>query len=106
VLGQDPVALYRQWSVAAYTDDAVANVPAIYTHPSWNHRSLYGTLDVHYPLEVIGLTSGSSTTLSLVAGASAYLRAAVPAGQRASIAVTSSNAAPPATLTVTVVRTK
>jgi hypothetical protein len=105
-LGQDPIGLYRQWAVAAYTDDAVTNEPAIFTHRSWNHRSLYSALDTRYPLETIGLTSGSPTTLSLVAGGAAYLRAAVPAGQRASIAVTSGGAAPPATLVVTVVRTK
>jgi hypothetical protein len=105
-LGQDPIALYRQWAVAAYTDDAVAGVPAIYTHPSWNHRSLYSALDTRYPLETSGLTSGLSTNMTLVAGGSAYLRAAVPAGQRGSVTVTASNAAPPATLIVTVVRTK
>jgi Bacterial Ig-like domain (group 2) len=105
-LGTDPIPLFRDWAVAAYTDDAVPGVPAAFTHPSWNYRSLYQTLDSRYPLETTVLNAGMATNLSLVAGGSAYLRAGVAPGQRASIAVTASNAAPPQQLSVTVVRTK
>jgi hypothetical protein len=106
VLGQNPIDLFRAWSVAAYTDDAVAGVPAAFTHPSWNYRSLYTKIDNRYPLEVSSLTSGTPTSLTLVAGGTAYLRAGVNAGQRASVQVTSGGAVPPQNLFVTIVRTK
>jgi len=106
VLGANPIPLFRDWAVAVYTDDAVAGMPPAFTHPSWNHRALYGTRETRYPLDVNVLTSGQATSFSLVAGGSAYLRAGVAAGQRASISITSSSSPPPSVLSVTVVRTR
>jgi hypothetical protein len=106
VLGQDPIPLFRNFAVAAYTDDAVTGVPAVFTHPSWNYRALYNRIDNRYPLDVRSFTAGTPVNLSLVAGGAGYLRAGVNSGGLANIQVTSGNAAPPAALSVTVVRTK
>jgi hypothetical protein len=104
-LGAEPVQWMRDWAVSVYTDDAVPNVPAIFTQPSWNFRSLY-TADVgKYPLFTRPLTSGQPVNVTLVGGGASYLRAAVAGGLKASVAVASS-AALPGTLSVTVVRTK
>ena len=104
-LGVEPVEWMRDWVVSVYTDDAVPNVPAIFTQPSWNFRSLY-TADIgKYPLFTRPLNSGQPVNVTLVAGGASYLRAAVSGGLKASVAVASS-AALPGTLSVTVVRTK
>jgi hypothetical protein len=105
-LGTNPVELFRQFSVGLYTDDAVVPTPTVFTHPSWNYRSLYARVSNGFPLEVTSLVSGTPASSTLVAGGIAYRRAGVNAGQKASIQVTVDGAAPPAALTVTIVRTK
>lgn len=106
VVGGNALDLFRDFAVASYTDDAVAGVPQRFTHPSWDHRSLYERLRNQYPLPVQALSTAGPVTLTLVAGGAAYLRAGVGAGQRGSVEVTSSGAPPPSALQVTVVRTK
>jgi hypothetical protein len=104
-LGAEPVQWMRDWVVSVYTDDAGLNVPAIFTQPSWNFRSLY-TADIgRYPLFTRPLTSGQTANVTLVAGGASYLRAAVAGGRKASVTV-ASDPGLPATLSVTVVRTK
>jgi hypothetical protein len=105
-LGKNPIDLLRQFSVGLYTDDAVVPNPAPFTHPSWNYRSLYAKVSGGYPLEVSSLVAGTPVTASLVAGGISYRRAGVNAGQKASIQVSVDGAAPPASVVVTVVRTK
>jgi hypothetical protein len=105
-LGTDPVPLFRDFAVSAYTDDAVAGVPAVFTQPSWNHRSLAQTISNGYPLRVRPLTSGTGVDLSLIAGGAAHLRTAVAAGRRGSVRLSAGGAPLPETVTVTVVRTK
>lgn len=102
----DPIPLFRDFAVSLYTDDSGVDVPAILTQPSWNHRSLYTAVTGSYPLPVTELASGTQTNHSLVAGGAVYLRAGVAGGQRASVQLSSGGAAPPATLHVTVVRTR
>ena len=103
----EPIPLLRDFAVSLYTDDSGVPVPALLTQPSWNHRSLYGAVRGAYPLEVAELVSGSPVSYTLVAGGAAFLRAGVPAGQRASVELTGGGGAvPPATLHVTVVRTR
>jgi hypothetical protein len=105
-VGQNALDLFRAWAVAAYADDAVAGVPALFTHPSWNYRSVYARSDNGYALEVAPLVSGTETFLTLVAGGTAYLRAGVNAGQQASIRVTAGGGVPQSNLYVTVLRTR
>ncbi|HEX6912516.1 MAG TPA: Ig-like domain-containing protein [Longimicrobium sp.] len=106
VVGQNPLDLFRSWAVAGYADDTVAGLPAAFTHPSWNFRSIFGRATGSYPLEVMQLNSGVQTNVTLVAGGTAYLRAGVNAGQRASIRVTAANGVPTNSLYVTVLRTR
>jgi hypothetical protein len=106
VLGTDPIPVFRDFTVSVYTDDAVAGIPAVFTQPSWNHRSIYQNVSGGFPLRVRPLTSGVPVTVNLTAGGAAYLRAAVAAGRSGSIQLTSGGAALPENVAVTVVRTK
>lgn len=80
--GSDPMVLSRDWSIANYTDDAVPGIASIYTHPSWNFRSIM----THarwggYGLQVTPLTSGVAANATIRAGSAAYFRFGVaPAG--------------------------
>jgi hypothetical protein len=106
VLGQNPVPLARDFAVSVYTDDAVAGIPAIFTQPSWNHRSIYQNVSGGFPLRVRPLTSGIPVDVTLASGGATFLRAGVAANRRGSVQLTSGNAALPDVVTVTVVRTK
>jgi hypothetical protein len=106
VLGQDPVPLFRDFTVSVYTDDAVAGIPAIFTQPSWNHRALAQALSNGLPLRTRPMTSGTPASFTLNAGGAAYLRAAVEANKRGSIRITAGDQPLPEGLWVTVVRTK
>jgi hypothetical protein len=103
VLQTEAIDLFRQFAVANYTDDAVPGTP--FNHPSWDYRSLYARLNGNYPLKVTSLAS-SPSNLTLVAGGAAYLRAGVNANQQASIQVSAGGSTLPASVAVTVVRTK
>jgi hypothetical protein len=105
-LGVNPIELFRQFAVGLYTDDAVVPTPTVFTHPSWNYRSLYTRLSNGFPLEVGSLVSGTPANVTLVAGGISYRRAGVNAGQKASISVTVDGTTPPASLQVTIVRTR
>ena len=106
VLGQDVIPLFRDFTVSVYTDDAVPGIPAIFTQPSWNHRSLYQAIGGSFPLKVRPLASGTSASLALTAGGAAYLRAAVAADRRGSVVLRAGGLPLPAEVHVTVVRTK
>ena len=102
----DPIPYLRDFAVSLYTDDSGVPVPALLTQPSWNHRSLYTAVTGSYPLEVTELQSATQVSYTLVAGGTAFLRAGVANGQRASVELSSAGNPPPATLHVTVVRTR
>ncbi len=107
ITGANAVELFRRFSIATYTDDAVGGAAAVFTHPSWNYRSLYARVSNGFPLEVMQLSSTTPTNLTLVAGGTAYLRVGVNANQRGSVRVTTTgNAPPPAAVQVTIVRTR
>jgi hypothetical protein len=102
----------RDWATAQYMDDAVAQVPANFRHPSWHYRSLIPTLidrtnPPPYPLRTRTLVDGAPPlALSLKGGSAAYLRFGVAGGATGVITPTSSGAPLPAAVSVTVVRTK
>jgi hypothetical protein len=104
--GEDPIPLFRDWAVAQYVDDAVPGVAAALRQPSWNFRSLYPAVTGSFPLRVRQLSSGAPLNLTLVAGGSAYLRAGVAGGELGTVRFTSGEAAPPATFSAVVVRTR
>jgi hypothetical protein len=106
VLGQDPIALARDFVVSVYTDDAVSGIPAIFTQPSWNHRTLRTVFSSGFNLKVRPLASGGTQDMVLTRGGAAYLRAAVTAGRRGSVQLTAGSAALPDNVQVTVVRTR
>jgi hypothetical protein len=85
VLG-DPIPLLQNWGVANYTDDAVNNVPAIFTHPSWNFRQVLSNEAFGgFRLRTVQLVNGVPQTLSIVAGSQAYVRFRVLPGLRADV---------------------
>ncbi|HST59295.1 MAG TPA: Ig-like domain-containing protein, partial [Longimicrobium sp.] len=106
VTGGNAVELFRRFAIANYTDDAVGGAASVFSHPSWNYRSLYARVSNGFPLEVMHLSSTTPTSMTLVAGGTAYLRVGVNANQRGSVRLTVANAAPPAAVQVTVVRTR
>lgn len=106
VLAREPLPLFRDFTVSVYTDDAVPGVPALFTQPSWNHRSIYQNVAGGFPLRVRPLTSGTPVDVALTVGGTAYLRAGVASGRRASLQLTSGGSALPENVWVTVVRTR
>ncbi|HEU4882052.1 MAG TPA: Ig-like domain-containing protein [Longimicrobium sp.] len=106
VLGKDPIPVFRDFAVSVYTDDAVSGIPAVFTQPSWNHRSIWQNVSGGFPLRVRPLTTGVPLTVTLTAGGASYLRAGVAAGGHGSIQLAVGNTTLPETVTVTVVRTK
>ena len=106
-IGTDPRAWVRDWVVSVYADDAVTAAPAVFTQPSWNFRSILPAINGGvFSLQTRQLPNGASTAVVLAGGAGAYLRTGVASGGRGSYQVTAAGAALPATITVTVLRTK
>lgn len=112
-INADPLVWARQWTTSTYTDDAVPGIPSEVTLPSWNHRSLVLALRnssgnqvySQYPLETFPLT-GATLSFRPFAGTGAFVRFGVPANGLAAVRATSGGVAPPASLRVTLVRTK
>jgi hypothetical protein len=89
VFGADVGGWLRDWSVSHYTDDVTANVTADLLQPSWNWHDIYPALSGGggtYPLQTISLSTAGATG-SVIPGASAYYRFAVPANGSASVTV-------------------
>ncbi|MBV9774996.1 MAG: hypothetical protein JO040_13665, partial [Gemmatimonadetes bacterium] len=97
----DPLAWVRDWTVANYTDDAVAGIAAQYTQPSWNFRDLFTNrgLGGVYPLATVPLTSGATQNLTIHSGSAAYLRFGVAGGSQAGVQLGVPGAAAPASCT-------
>jgi hypothetical protein len=109
VFGTNVLGMVRDWIVSLYTDDYVAGVPASFTQPSWNFRTAFPAAPVSprpYPLidAVRSMTNETSHQVSLRGGSGGFWRFAVTPGREASIRVTASGVAPPATVRATIVR--
>jgi hypothetical protein len=91
----------RDWGTSVLTDD-VAGVDAAYQQPSWNFRSMFAALTSSpvFPITTVSLAATQSVTLT--AGATAYLRFGVATGGTATVQWT----APPSLVQLTLVRTK
>jgi hypothetical protein len=102
VFGVGVINTIRDWGTSVLTDD-LAGVDAAYQQPSWNFRSVFGALTNSsvFPVTTVSLASGPQS-VSLVGGATSYIRFAVPAGGTASVQWT---AASPS-VQLTLVRTK
>ncbi len=101
----------RQWHVANYTDDLLANIEPIYRQPSWNFRSILPVFSESFdlpaetfPLRPQRLGPQGQLSLGVRAGSAAFIYFGVPAGQRASLTTLSGGAAPPETVRSTLIR--
>jgi hypothetical protein len=102
VFGPDLGALLREWGVAQYSDDVTAGVSAALTQPSWNWHSVFAAVSSGsdgYPLSVTPLTA-SGVSGTVIPGAAAYYRFAIPAGGAASITLTAGAGTSPVSGTV------
>jgi hypothetical protein len=85
VFGANLPTLARDWATSVFADD-ITTTDARYQQPSWNLRSIFGTLQSNaaYPLVTTTLT-GTPAAVTISGGSAAYLRFAVAAGKTASI---------------------
>jgi hypothetical protein len=91
VFGTDIGAKVRDWSISHYTDDLVSGLSSEHTQPSWNFHSIFPALSgasSTYPLQVKPLSAGSASG-TLIGGAAAYYRFAIPASTTATFTLTS-----------------
>jgi len=118
VLGADPRAWFRDFSIAMYADDMPgggAGGSSYYWELSWNFRSLYTVLDYDpgpacscaYPLAVRDPADGVAESFTLAGGGgSAYVRIGVAASGFAGVAVQSGGVGVPSTVQLAVIRRK
>lgn len=98
----------RNWAAANYIDDAVGAAPTVFTHPSWNYRSVLAALTSNasrYPLKTTPLLD-TPYNFPLVDGGASYLRFGVPVGGKSTVRITMAGGALPAGASVWLVRTK
>ena len=102
VFGVGVLNQLRDWGTSVLTDD-LAGVDAAYQQPSWNFRSMFAALTSSsvFPISTVSLVSASQS-ITLTAGATAYLRFSVASGGTATVQWT----APPSLVQLTLVRTK
>jgi hypothetical protein len=106
VIGAEPEAWLRDFTVAIYADHAVTGLAAEHTTPSWNFRNMYTTL-TPFPYTPRALTSGTPLTVSYSrGGGSAYIRFGVNASSVANLSISSGGAAAPSATGVMLLRTR
>jgi hypothetical protein len=105
VLGTDALPLVRDFTVAQYTDDTGIGVPT-FQHLSWHYRDVLPAINNNNPaLRVRFLVNGSSNAVTLTGGGASYVRLRVP-GEIGVIRSSAQGAPVPATVQMTLVRTK
>ena len=99
----------RRFAVSVYADDFL-RVPARYTQPSWNMRSMYGGFDnpaFTFPLTARPLADNSAIVTALAAGAFSVYEFAPAAGSSGFVHATGPSGTPmPPGVRLTVVRVK
>jgi hypothetical protein len=108
VFNMSPFDWFQDWTVAVFLDDTALAPEPRFTQPSWNFRSVVPALfeDGRWPLLTHTLSENQPVEFTLRGGGASYLRLAVPADGTAGVRVTSARATPPATLRLSVVRTR
>jgi hypothetical protein len=109
VFGVDPMAALRDFAVSVYVDDLVPGLPARFTQPSWNFRSIFPAVPGNaraFPLATHALRAEITAGTGLRAGAAAYFRFAVPANGESYLQFASGGLPVPASLRFLVVRTR
>ena len=107
--------MLRDFTISLFADDFVSGIPAKYTQPSWDMRSMYPRLaqiyglnpaTFYFPLTGVGLKDAETKTASLTAGGFQVYRFRGLSGTDSFIRVTGpSGSALPANITISVVRT-
>ena len=109
VFGVDPMSALRDFAVSLYVDDLVPGLPARFTQPSWNFRSVFPSIPGNarpYPLATRTLRTEVSNGIGLRAGSAAFFRFAIPAGGEGYLQVSSGGQPVPATLRFLLARTR
>ena len=107
VITPDLSGWVRDWTIANYADDFVPGVQSIYTHPSWNMRSIGAAVNQGvWPLPTIPLDSVNVTFVGVADGGAAYLRFGVSAGKTGGGRLTARGGTPPPAFTMSILRTK
>jgi hypothetical protein len=106
--GNDPVGLFRDWTIANYLDDSGVTTDPRYEHLSWNYHDVFSNTFTArvYPLVVTGMAQGVSQSVSVARNSAAYYRLTVPAGGQAQVALTGSGTTPNAKLQFVFIRTR
>lgn len=110
-LGASPMTWIHDWAVALYVD-RITDVPERFRNPSWSYRTILPWVDLNagvYPLTVRILRTRfdpREASYELGPGGAGFARIVVPATTRAAIRIDSGGALPPASLRLTVVRTR
>ncbi|HYW32164.1 MAG TPA: hypothetical protein VE869_11700, partial [Gemmatimonas sp.] len=105
----------RDWAVSVIADDySVAQTALLapqYTFPSWNFRNVYPGLRFAggiplgvYPVRTIPLQNNAPRSITLVGGASSYVRFSIATGRDALLHMTSNGGPLPSTLRYSIVR--
>ena len=93
------------WSVSVYADSRIPGLPDRYRDQSWNHVSIFRTLDQQngesdppFPLATISLPGTGERTRSVAGGGSAYLRFGLDPGVEGALQLSVGGAPPPSSL--------
>ncbi len=97
----------RDWTLANYADDFVPGVASVYTHPSWNIRSIVEVVNQGmWALDTQPVDSTNITSVSIGDGSAAYLRFGIRPGTVGGGRITARASMVPPGFTLSVVRTK
>jgi hypothetical protein len=99
-LGVNPHEWMHDWLVSLLVDDVAAGVDRRFQQPSWNHRSIFGSLRdnagmlryAKYPLRTHVLLQGQPISLEIAGGSGAFVRFSVQGGTRAELRMGGSTA--------------
>jgi hypothetical protein len=97
----------RDWTIANYADDFVPGVQPVFTHPSWNTRSIIeGVNQGFWPLDTQQLDTANVTSTTIADGTGGYLRFGVKPGSVGGGRLSARGATVPAGFALSVLRTK
>ena len=97
----------RDWTIANYADDLVPGVAAVFTHPSWNTRSIIeGVNQGFWPLVTQQLDTANVTSVTITDGTAGYLRFGVKPGSVGGGRLSARGVTVPAGFALSVLRTK
>jgi hypothetical protein len=104
---EDLAGWVREWAVANYADDFVPGVQPVFTHPSWNVRSIEEVMNQGtWALDTRQMDSTNITSVGITDGSPAYLRFGVRPGTIGGGRATARGTALPTGFVLSIVRTK